>query len=78
MKKTSILALAAFSLFGLSLFAEDEPVKDEPVATITETEETTTDSKVKISFNDEEEVSKENLFSCKDKEEKPTEDERTA
>ena len=58
MKKSSILALAAFSLFACPMFAEEETT-EEPVAT--ETNETT------VSLNDEE--TNENFFALDDGEE---------
>lgn len=82
MKKMSILAIAALSLFGLNLYADDqdEPVKDEPVATTTEDkaeEDASSGSTVQVSFNDQEEESKGSFLGSKE-EEKPTEDERLA
>ncbi len=60
MKKSSLLALAAFSLFAYPMFAEEsEQSSEEPVAI------QTTD--VQVSFNDEE--TKENFIALNDEEE---------
>ena len=81
MKKISILAVAALSLFGLNLFADgqDEPVKESFLASNEDEESPVTDSFL-ASNEDEEEPVKENFLACnKEKEEKPTEeDERLA
>ncbi len=79
MKKISILALAAFSLLGLPLFANDEPAEKEPVATTTEetTSETPTSDSNQLSAN-EEEVTKSNFLVTKEGEQTPAEDERIA
>ena len=79
MKKMSILAVAALSLFGLNLYADgqDEPVKDEPVATTTDTTEDAS-SEVHVSLNDQEDETKGSFIAAKEDEEKPTEDERLA
>lgn len=60
MKKMSILALAAATLFG-TLYADDEPVKDEPVkdepvATTESTDET--QEETSVSFNESEKEDK--------------------
>ncbi|MCP5506538.1 MAG: hypothetical protein H7A38_06615 [Chlamydiales bacterium] len=78
MKKMSILALAAATLFG-TLYADEEPVKDEPVATTDSTEET--EEGTSVSFNDGEEegeVKADSFLAANDDEEKPVEDERIA
>ena len=60
MKKSSLLALAAFSLFAYPMFAEEsEESSEEPVAI------ETTD--LQVSFNDEE--TKENFIALSDDEE---------
>lgn len=66
MKKMSILALAAATLFG-TLYADDEPVKDEPVATTESTEET--QEGTSVSFNDGEEEVKSSFLANKEEEE---------
>lgn len=82
MKKMSIFALAALSLFGLNLYADgqDEPVNDEPVAIAADTtkEDSSDDAKIQVSIKDDEEETKESYLASKEEEEKPTEDERLA
>ena len=67
MKRTSILALATLSLFGLPLFADGEEEANEPVATV----ESTTSERMNLSasYSDDEEEADSRLALSDDEEE---------
>lgn len=77
MKKLSILAIAAATFFG-TLYAESEPVKDEPIATTESTEETQGETHVSCNNENEEEGKSSFLAANTDEESKGVEDERIA